>query len=78
MQNDATTAISKADLHKIVKLSQHEPEIIDFSLLVSDDAPATKPAESTGKNAGAADKKKGGQKEEKKVEEVAVGHELGI
>ena len=38
MQNDATTAISRADLHKIVAESHHTPEIIDFSKLV-DEAP---------------------------------------
>lgn len=41
MQNDATTAISREDLHKIVKLSNHTPEIIDFTKLTSDEAPAT-------------------------------------
>jgi prolyl-tRNA synthetase len=76
MQNDATTAISKADLHKIVKLSHHEPEIIDFSTLISDEAPAVNQADATATKTGG-DKKKGGKAEEKKVEE-AVGHELSV
>jgi Ala-tRNA(Pro) deacylase len=33
MQNDATTAISREDMHKIIELSGHKPEIIDFSRL---------------------------------------------
>jgi hypothetical protein len=59
-------------LHKIVTLSNHEPEIIDFSTLVSEDATATAQTGTTA-NAGGAKKKK----EEKKVE-LPVGHELGI
>ena len=38
MQNDATTAISQGDMKKVIEISGHEPEIIDFSKLVS--APA--------------------------------------
>jgi prolyl-tRNA synthetase family I len=34
MQNDATTAITREDMHKIIHLSKHTAEIIDFSKLV--------------------------------------------
>lgn len=40
MQNDATTAISNADMKKIIQLSNHEPEVIDFSKLTTDAAAA--------------------------------------
>ena len=39
MQNDFTTAIRKEDVKKIIELSQHEPLIVDFSLLAGSDAP---------------------------------------
>jgi Ala-tRNA(Pro) deacylase len=44
MQNDATTAISNADMKKVIQLSNHEAEVIDFSKLVSEAgaAPAEK------------------------------------
>jgi Ala-tRNA(Pro) deacylase len=35
MQNDATTAITREDMHKIIQLSDHKPEIIDFSKLIT-------------------------------------------
>jgi Ala-tRNA(Pro) deacylase len=38
MQNDATTAISNADMKKIIHLSNHEPEVLDFSTIVVDTA----------------------------------------
>jgi len=38
MQNDATTAITRADMLKILDLAGHKPEIIDFANMV---APAT-------------------------------------
>jgi|LauGreDrversion4_2_1035121.scaffolds.fasta_scaffold17790_4 hypothetical protein len=36
MQNDATTSISKADMQKVIQLSGHESEIIDFSKIASE------------------------------------------
>jgi hypothetical protein len=71
MQNDATTAISKADLHKIVKISNHEPEIVDFSKL-SSEKPAKTEVAPTKISAGS-NKKSGAKKEEKK-EEAPAGH----
>jgi len=38
MQNDATSAISNADMKKIIELSGREAEILDFSKIVADDA----------------------------------------
>ena len=35
MQNDATTAITPADMMKVIELSDHQPEIIDFSKLIA-------------------------------------------
>lgn len=35
MQNDATTAIKKEDMEKIIEISGHKPDIIDFELLAS-------------------------------------------
>ncbi len=35
MQNDATTAITSADMQKVIELSDHQPEIIDFSKLIA-------------------------------------------
>lgn len=40
MQNDATTAISNADMKKVIQLSNHEAEVIDFSKLISEAAAA--------------------------------------
>lgn len=40
MQNDATTSVSVADMNKVVELSGHTAEIIDFSKLVTEAAPA--------------------------------------
>jgi hypothetical protein len=40
MQNDATSAISNADMKKVIALSGHEAETIDFSKFVSEDAKA--------------------------------------
>lgn len=34
MQNDATTAISNADMKKIIALSNREAEVLDFSKIV--------------------------------------------
>ena len=33
MQNDATTSITSADMIKIIELSDHQPEILDFKNL---------------------------------------------
>lgn len=60
MQNDATTAISNADMKKVIQLSNHEPEIIDFSKLV-ETAPAEKKEEG---------KKPAGKSHKEKKEEV--------
>lgn len=35
MQNDATTAISNADMKKIIKLANRDPEVINFSAMVT-------------------------------------------
>jgi Ala-tRNA(Pro) deacylase len=40
MQNDATSAISNADMKKVITLSGHEAEIIDFSKLATEDGKA--------------------------------------
>lgn len=43
MQNDATTAISVADMNKVVELSKHKVEVLDFSKLT--ETVASAPAE---------------------------------
>lgn len=48
MQNDATTAIKKEDLHKIIQLSKHQAEVLDFSKLVEEETKAAKPEEKKG------------------------------
>jgi hypothetical protein len=40
MQNDATTAISNADMKKIIAISGREAEVIDFTKLVVTDGAA--------------------------------------
>jgi hypothetical protein len=40
MQNDATSAISNADMNKVITLSGREAEIIDFTKLISDEVKA--------------------------------------
>jgi len=37
MQNDATTAISKTDMHKIIDISNHKPEVLDFANLAPEE-----------------------------------------
>lgn len=69
MQNDATTAISNADLKKIIQLSNHEAEVLDFTKLVES---AAKPDEKK------PEVKKGGKKEASKQEEKLDVHQLGI
>jgi Ala-tRNA(Pro) deacylase len=50
MQNDATTAISRADLNKIVELSKHKAMILDFTTIASE-APAVGGAKPEAKKA---------------------------
>lgn len=52
MQNDATTAISIADMKKVIALSNHEVEVIDFSKLVTETVPAGEKKEEVKKPAG--------------------------
>jgi Ala-tRNA(Pro) deacylase len=58
MQNDATTAISNADMKKVIALSHRQAEVIDFSKLVVTDGAA------------AEEKKAAPQKKQEKKEEV--------
>jgi uncharacterized DUF497 family protein len=44
MQNDATTAISNADMKKVITISGREAEVIDFTKLVVSDGAAADPA----------------------------------
>ena len=37
MQNEATTAITNADMKKVILLSGHEAEILDFSKIATAD-----------------------------------------
>jgi prolyl-tRNA synthetase len=69
MQNDATTAISKADMERIIELSGHKADIIDFGAAAEVTAPVTKEAKPK-------KEKKDKKVEEKKVDEDA--HLLGI
>ena len=74
MQNDATTAISNADMKKIIQLSSHVPEIIDFTKLVTAaEGAAEKKVEVAKKPAQVK-----GQKVEKKEEIKQDVHQLGI
>jgi Ala-tRNA(Pro) deacylase len=45
MQNDATTSISVADMKKVISLSNHEAEVLDFSKLVTEGAAPEKKEE---------------------------------
>lgn len=72
MQNDATTAISRADMHKIVTESHHTAEIVDFSKMV-EEAPAAGGAQAPAGGAKGG-KGKGANKEEEKKAEEAHGH----
>lgn len=40
MQNDATTAISREDMKKIIELSKHKAEILDFAKMAEESATA--------------------------------------
>ncbi|CAI2359731.1 unnamed protein product [Moneuplotes crassus] len=67
MQNDATFAISGADMEKVITLSNHEPQVINFSeLVVLSDTPKYKQQ-----------KKEKKPKKEKKAKDEDL-HELGI
>jgi Aminoacyl-tRNA editing domain len=70
MQNDATTAISKADMQKVIELSNHNPEILDFSQLTTAAVDGAKKEE-----AKPAAKKEQPKKEVAKKEDA---HQLGI
>jgi len=66
MQNDATTAITREDMHKIIELSGHKAEILDFGRLAS----AVTEAKTETDN-----KAKGPKPEEGKIEN---SHQLGV
>jgi prolyl-tRNA synthetase len=73
MQNDATSAISNADMKKVIALSGHEAETIDFSKLVTED----------GKGAGEEKKAAPAKKEAKPVaakkeEGKTHAHQMGV
>lgn len=68
MQNDATTSITKEDLLKIVELSGHKAEVVDFTKMVPQEE--EKKAVKKEENKESKDKKKAG--------EGPVGHELSI
>jgi len=81
MDNAFTTAIKKADLHKLVELSQHEAQVVDFTTLAgkNTDAAAKAPAKKEQKGP------KGAKKEQPKKKEVSKAasintdaHQLGI
>jgi hypothetical protein len=59
MQNDATTSITAADMMKIVQLSLHEPEILDFSKLAAATPVEEKKEETKGAKGGKAKKEEG-------------------
>ena len=40
MQNDATSAISNADMRKVIGLANREAEVVDFTKLTSDEVKA--------------------------------------
>lgn len=79
MQSDFTTAISKADQSKIIELSGHTPEVLDFSTLestVTAAAPAKQQKGPKGAKKGNEEKKQQPKKkDEHKKEDV---HKLGI
>lgn len=66
MQNDATTAIKVKDVEKIIELSNHKAEILDFSQLTTTVAAEPKKVE------------KKPQPKKKEEEKVADVHQLGI
>jgi len=58
MQNDATTSISVADMKKIISLSNHEAEVIDFSKLITEAAAPEKKEDNKKPQKGGKDAKK--------------------
>jgi prolyl-tRNA synthetase len=71
MQNDATTAISKADMEKVISLSGHTVDIIDFSTFAAQVATA-------GKTEPKKQKEKKPQKVKEEVKKDEEVHLLGI
>lgn len=81
MQNDFTTALKKEDVHKIIKLSGHEPMVTDFTQLEDGAGPAPTDAKKPAKQEGGQKKQEGGQKnkaKEPKPQKIEGAHELGI
>ena len=70
MQNDATTAISKADMQKVIEISLHNPDVLDFSKLTAAATDTAKKEET----------KPAGKKEQpkKEVAKKEDAHQLGI
>ena len=57
MQNDATSAITQADMKKVIALSGREAEVLDFTKLVTDGAAAGEEKKVAHKPAGKHEKK---------------------
>jgi prolyl-tRNA synthetase len=74
MQNDATCAISNTDMKKIIALSGHEAEIIDFSKFVSEDAGKAGEEKKTAPQAKKDSKPAAAKKEEGKTH----AHQMGV
>lgn len=72
MQNDATSAISNADMKKVIELSGREAEVLDFSKIATDDA--SKAPEEVKK----AQQPAKGAAKPKKEEGKTNAHQLGI
>lgn len=72
MQNDATTAISQSDMKKVIELSNHQAEVIDFSKLVT----ASEGGEEAKKAQPEAKKPQKGQAKKEEVKQDV--HQLGI
>jgi prolyl-tRNA synthetase len=72
MQNDATTAISNADMKKVIAISGREAEVIDFTKIVVTDSTAAEEKKTT------APHQKAAAKHDKKEELKQDVHQLGI
>ena len=72
MQNDATSAISNADMKKVITLSGHEVETIDFTKIATDDGKAGEEKKS------APAKKEVKPVAAKKEEGKTHAHQLGV
>lgn len=72
MQNDATTAISNADMKKVIAASEHEAEVVEFAKLAGDATAAAPKKEEAKKPA-----QKGGAAAKKEEVKQDV-HQLGI